>query len=129
LLLLMHLHLGGLLLLSLIREDCCMLGHLHIEKLELLSDGQILDHVIVSEHFERHAKDCHEEQSLAHRAFVVVLRGRRSRRVHLEIAMQVVHTLSARQLHHLLGKDEDLRYFLVALEVVEGLKEVFVAAE
>ena len=105
-----------------------MLGHLHIEKLELLSDGQILDHVVVSEHFERHAKNCHKKQSLSHRA-VFILRGQRSRRVNLVIAVQIVHTLSTRQLHHLLRKDEDLRDFLVALEVAEGLKEVFVAAK
>ena len=43
--------------------------------------------------------------------------------------MQVVHALGAGQLHHLLGKDEDLRDFLVALDGAEGLKEVFVAAE
>ena len=43
--------------------------------------------------------------------------------------MQVVHTLGAGQLHHFLGKDEDLRDFLMALNGAEGLKEVFVAAE
>ena len=43
--------------------------------------------------------------------------------------MQVVHALGAGQLHHLLGKDEDLGDFLVVLDGAEGLKEVFVAAE
>ena len=79
----------------------------------------------MSEHLEGHAQDGSQKKGLTHRITILGWR----RRVHLIVAMQVVHALGAGQLHHLLRKYEDLGDFLVALDGAEGLKEVFVAAE
>ena len=81
-----------------------VLRHLDIEELELLTDGQVLDHVVLYQHLKSEAEDGSQEKAAAYGTVGLGLRGR----INLEVAVQVVHALSTRALHHLLGEDEDL---------------------
>ncbi len=97
------------------------------EEGKLLSDRQMLKHVVLDMDFEGKAKDGDEEQSTTHRAFVD--RGRALGSVQSKVGVQVVHALANQLLDNPLIKGEYRGHLSMTLHSVEGRQQVSVAIE
>ena len=109
----------ALLLLFDLRDD-------DIEECELLTDGQMLEHIVLGGHLKRHPQNHRQKQAFADRT------GQNDvfrRLVDRPIPMQVVHTLAVQALIIPLTEAKDLGELLVALQSLERCKEVSVAGK
>ena len=93
------------------------------EERKLLTNGQVIEHVVLCHYFECHSQDSGQEQALSHRAAGKGGRGC----IHGVVAMQVVHALAQSPPYLVIIEDEDLSQLRVVLKFVEGLEKLLVA--
>ena len=93
------------------------------EERKLLTNGQVIEHVVLCHYFECHSQDSGQKQALSHRAAGKGGRGC----IHGVVAMQVVHALAQSPPYLVIIEDENLSQLRVVLKFVEGLEKLLVA--
>ena len=93
------------------------------EERKLLTNGQVIEHVVLCHYFECHSQNGGQEQALSHRAAGKGGRGC----IHGVVAMQVVHALAQSPPYLVIIEDENLSQLRVVLKFVEGLEKLLVA--
>ena len=78
--------------------------HCDIKEEQLLSNGQVFEHVVLCDNFDCKTKDTCQEQAFAHRA----VHERRRGLVDREVTVQEMHALTEHALNHVVREDEHL---------------------